>query len=247
MAQSLRFAVLAISACLAMSGCSGDFDDDEERLGTSEAEVKPVTFPAYIVYAQPIPGVNPLYLDVQAFVFAHDMTSNEATSYPPHVTLTGFFDTSLTTSQLESRFDAAVAAVGAPFGQPLVMPKQSGASAVQCNPGKKLVTLHVRLPSDYQKLRSELVKIPGVAGHVKHSSHITLFQATNPSAVSKATFDRICSEARLFFGERIARYNSTSDGYPYWQVTLFRAAQSPTPAHPLRQTDAIDAFRVNPL
>lgn len=245
MEKRFRWAAFAVFACVTATGCGSDFDD-EGPLGTSEAEAKAVTFPAYIVYAQPIPGVNPLFSDVQLFVSLHDTGINEATSYPPHVSLTGFFDSSLSASALVTSFTTAVAKVGTPFGQPLIMPKQGAASAVQCNPGTRLVTLHVRLPSDYQKLRSEIVKIPGVSGHAKTTSHITLFQAIDPKAVSKETFDRICSDARAFFVPRIPLYNSTLDGYPYWQVTLFRAAQSPTPAHPLRQTDAIAAIRVNP-
>lgn len=245
MGERSRWASLATLACVLAVGCGGDFDD-EEPLGTSEAEAKAVSFPAYAVYAQPVPGINPLFSDVQSFIAAHDTGTNQATSFPPHVTLTGFFDSSLSLAALVTRFESAIANVGTPFGQPLIMPKHAAHSAVRCNPGTKLVTLHVRLPSDYQRLRSELVKIPGVSGHVKLTSHITLFQAVNPKTISKATFDSICSDARAFFVPRVPFYNSTLDGYPYWQVTLFRAAQAPTPAHPLRQTDAIASRRVNP-
>lgn len=237
---------LAMIAGIVMNGCGGYVAGDEDSISESEAAAKSVTFPAYIVYAQPVPGINPLFNDVQAFIFAHDAGINEAASFPPHVSLTGFFDTSLMQPSLRTRFERAVANVGTPFGQPLIMPKQGGQSAVQCNPGTKLVTLHVRLPSDYNKFRAELVKIPGAQGHVKTTSHITVFQAIDPKAVSKTAFDRICNDAKVFFGERIALYNSTTDGFPQWQVTLFLAPQSPTPAHPLRQSDAIDAVLVNP-
>lgn len=234
----------AIIGLVAMSGCGGHVDD--EAIGVTEAEAKPVSFPAYIVYLQPTPGINPLFTDVQAFILTHDTGANEAAAFPPHLTLTGFFDTSLSQLALINRFERAIDSVGTPFGQPLIMPKQGAASAVQCNPGTKLVTLHVRLTNDYQRLRSELVKIPGAQGHVKTTSHITLFQAVDPKAISKTVFDRICADARAFFVPRIPFYDSTADGFARWQVALFRAPHAPTPSNPLRQSDAIDVRQVNP-
>ncbi len=206
-------------------------------------------FPAYIVYLQPVQGSN-LDLAVRTFIANHD-GRNLAASFPPHVSVTGFFQPTpfLTRSQLRARFLQAITeAGGTPFGQPTI-------TGVVCNLGKRLVELKVKIPSTprvqfiepggigrvsrFFRFSTEVTRLLGAKGSRKRlrGYHVTLFQAASPKTFPKATFKSYCAQAH-------ARFDNLAYANNAWEVALYFAPTRPTASSPL--SDVVIAVRVTP-
>lgn len=201
------------------------------------------TWVGYVVYVQP-ELTTPLFLDVAKFIASHAV-DNLATFFPPHMSVTGFFNPTLPLATARADFFKAYTdAGGAPFGQPTI-------ASVECM-GQRLVELKMKLPkvkgkNKYAKFKASVMKdFHLTKKKVKDTTayHITLFHSQ--AKVDKARFARICSDAQLTFGAlgRIGFYNGPADRF--WRAALYFSATPVTLTNPLTENKEQARISINP-
>lgn len=198
--------------------------EDEGAASTGVEEVDPAADPTYIVYLLPLPGSR-LYADVQGFLLAHP---SQATSLPPHVSVTGFFESSLSAAAAASLFRRVVISVGTPFGpSPKITSVHCKSVATKSTTGvvhNWLVDLHVAVTGKrWETFRTTVITAFGVPVAKRRdvkNYHITLYEAPKAS-VSKSTFKSVCAAAKTAF-----KTNVKNDVYDNarWGVALFEQA-----------------------
>lgn len=220
-----------------------DADPGEPPADPGASAASP-TFPAYVVYLEPTSG-STLAKDASAFIASHDPGGvNRAASFPPHVTVTGFFRPTppLSNAAMIANFGKAItAAGGTPFGQPTI-------ENVVCNRGRRLIYLQVKTPaqpkvgkvSRFYRFSTEVVKLldapPGARKRLA-KYHLTLFNG--PKSFSTSRFDDFCGDAIRKFVDRSYSTNP-------WEEALYYSPTEPTPANPLTYVWIQTSRRVTP-
>lgn len=205
-------------------GTAGAEEDVTAGGGANELALAGASDPNYIVFLLPLPGSR-LFNDVQAFLLAHP---SQATNFPPHVSVTGFFFSSLSPAAAGSVFRQVVISVGTPFGAP---PK---ITSVHCKSVSTLTTtgvvhnwlidLHVAATGkkwrQFQNAIFAAFSVPKLTRRDVSNYHITLFEAPKAS-VSKATFKSVCTAAKTAFAANVKSgvYNNAR-----WGTALFEQA-----------------------